>query len=162
MMMMCVSSLVAQHDYCTDHTTITKHSKPSFDVDVTELERTYKAMQRRLHPDKFSTANPKERAHSEDQAALVNQAYSTLRTPLARARYLVWSVRMKLGAPLLFFYYAAMVVFSHHNSHIVHTHIVYTHIVHTHIVHTHTLHTHTLHTHTVYSWNGRAWPPRRG
>lgn len=66
------------------------NSKPTFDVDVSALERTYKSMQRRLHPDKFSTSShPEERAHSENQAALVNQAYSTLRTPLSRARYLV-------------------------------------------------------------------------
>lgn len=65
------------------------HSPPTFDIDVAALERTYKDSQRRLHPDKYSTAGEQERAHSEHHAALVNEAYSTLRRPLTRARYLV-------------------------------------------------------------------------
>lgn len=39
-----------------------------FDVDVPDLERRYKALQRRLHPDKFSTASSLEQEYAHQQA----------------------------------------------------------------------------------------------
>lgn len=62
---------------------------PSFEVDERALEARYKALQKELHPDKFSTASPEERAFSDAQAAAVNAAYDTLRHPLRRARALL-------------------------------------------------------------------------
>lgn len=61
----------------------------AFDLDVAELERRYKALQLRLHPDRFGTASPLEREHAAQQAAAVNQAYDVLKRPLRRAHYIV-------------------------------------------------------------------------
>ncbi|KAL6773851.1 HSC20 [Auxenochlorella protothecoides x Auxenochlorella symbiontica] len=61
----------------------------TFDVDAEKLEARYKALQKALHPDKFSTASPREQAFSDAQASAVNSAYDTLRSPLRRARALL-------------------------------------------------------------------------
>eukprot|EP00887_Chlorella_sp_A99_P007239 scaffold2.g7239.t1 len=63
--------------------------EPSFDVDVGGLERRYRDLQRRLHPDKFSTASELEREYSQQQAAVVNLAYEVLKRPLRRAHYIL-------------------------------------------------------------------------
>ena len=60
-----------------------------FDLDVAALERQYKGLQRRLHPDKYATASSLEREYAEQQAAAVNQAYDILKRPLRRAHYIV-------------------------------------------------------------------------
>lgn len=58
-------------------------------MDAAKLEARYKALQRALHPDKFSTASPQEQAFSDAQASAVNAAYDTLKNPLRRARVLL-------------------------------------------------------------------------
>jgi molecular chaperone HscB len=60
-----------------------------FSVDLAELERQYFGLQRRLHPDRFATRSPKERALSQQQATALNEAYETLKDPLKRAAYLL-------------------------------------------------------------------------
>lgn len=64
-------------------------ASPSFNIDNRQLEAAYKDFQKLLHPDKFSTASQTERQFSDEQAALVNQAYSTLKVPLRRAQYML-------------------------------------------------------------------------
>lgn len=61
----------------------------SFDVDVPDLDQRYFDMQRRLHPDRFATRCSQEKALSQQQATAINDAYETLKEPLARADYLV-------------------------------------------------------------------------
>ena len=61
----------------------------SFDVDVPGLDKLYFDLQRQLHPDRFATKSPKERALSQAQATALNDAYETLKDPLKRADYLV-------------------------------------------------------------------------
>lgn len=61
----------------------------TFDVDVPALDRLYFDLQRQLHPDRFATKAPKERALSQQQATALNDAYETLKDPLKRADYLV-------------------------------------------------------------------------
>lgn len=61
----------------------------TFDVDVAALDRTYFDLQRQLHPDRFATKSPKERALSQQQATALNDGYETLKDPLKRADYLV-------------------------------------------------------------------------
>ncbi|MBL4615972.1 MAG: Fe-S protein assembly co-chaperone HscB [Magnetovibrio sp.] len=61
----------------------------TFDVDVPALDRLYFDLQRQLHPDRFATKAPKEKAHSQQQATALNDAYETLKDPLKRADYLV-------------------------------------------------------------------------
>jgi molecular chaperone HscB len=58
-------------------------------IDGEDLQRRFYALARRTHPDFHQTAPPAERAAIEEQAALVNAAYRTLRDPIARVDYLV-------------------------------------------------------------------------
>lgn len=61
----------------------------AYDIDAGALDRLYFALQRRLHPDRFATRSPRERALSQQQATSLNEAYETLKDPLRRADYLV-------------------------------------------------------------------------
>jgi len=61
----------------------------TFDMDVPALDRLYFDLQRQLHPDRFATKAPKEKALSQQQATALNDAYETLKDPLKRADYLV-------------------------------------------------------------------------
>lgn len=61
----------------------------SFDVDIQELQKKYRNLQRSLHPDYFSQKPPIERELSEKQSSLVNKAYNTLLSPLKRGIYLL-------------------------------------------------------------------------
>jgi molecular chaperone HscB len=58
-------------------------------LDLAALDRQYFGFQRRLHPDRFATRSPKERALSQAQATTLNEAYETLKDPLKRAAYLL-------------------------------------------------------------------------
>lgn len=60
-----------------------------FEIDTDALDRRYFERQRLLHPDRFATRSPKERALSQQQATAVNEAYETLKDPLRRADYLL-------------------------------------------------------------------------
>lgn len=60
-----------------------------FALDEKELERRYFLHQRQLHPDRFATRTPRERAISQSQAVALNEAYETLKSPLSRAQYLL-------------------------------------------------------------------------
>jgi len=61
----------------------------SFDQDKKNLDRVYFDLQRRLHPDRFATRSPQEKALSQQQATSLNEAYETLKDDLARADYMV-------------------------------------------------------------------------
>lgn len=61
----------------------------SFDVDVSALDQLYFSLQRQLHPDRFATKAPQEKALSQQQATTLNDAYETLKDPLMRADYLI-------------------------------------------------------------------------
>jgi molecular chaperone HscB len=63
--------------------------QPQFELDLRDLERRYKALQIRLHPDKFATASSLEQEYAQQQAAAINQAYDVLKRPLRRAHYIV-------------------------------------------------------------------------
>jgi molecular chaperone HscB len=58
-------------------------------VDTALLDRRYFERQRLLHPDRFVTRAPRERALSQQQATAINGAYETLKDPLRRADYLL-------------------------------------------------------------------------
>jgi molecular chaperone HscB len=60
-----------------------------FAVDLRELDRRYFSLQRQLHPDRFATRSPRERAISQSQAVTLNEAYDALKSPLHRAEYLL-------------------------------------------------------------------------
>jgi molecular chaperone HscB len=61
----------------------------AYAVETADLERQYFGFQRRLHPDRFASRTPKERALSQQQATALNEAYETLKDPLKRAAYLL-------------------------------------------------------------------------
>lgn len=61
----------------------------SFQVDIAQLEQQYRALQARVHPDKFAHLPDAEQRMAMQRATLVNEAYQTLRNPLRRARYLL-------------------------------------------------------------------------
>ncbi|XP_048416262.1 iron-sulfur cluster co-chaperone protein HscB [Stegostoma tigrinum] len=54
-----------------------------------QLRRRLRHLQRDLHPDNFSRGSEDERRFSEEQSALVNEAYGTLLRPLSRGLYLL-------------------------------------------------------------------------
>ena len=58
-------------------------------IDMTALERTFYRMSRKLHPDLYAQASPEERQWSLDQTSLLNDAYRTLKDPIARTEYLL-------------------------------------------------------------------------
>jgi molecular chaperone HscB len=60
-----------------------------FDTDPVALDRSYFDAQRRLHPDRFATRTPRERAFSQLQAVSLNEAYEALKDPVRRAEYLL-------------------------------------------------------------------------
>jgi molecular chaperone HscB len=61
----------------------------AYAVDRTELERLYRDVQARVHPDKHAHLGDTERRVAMQWATQVNEAYQTLRDPLRRARYLL-------------------------------------------------------------------------
>ncbi|HJN23299.1 MAG TPA: Fe-S protein assembly co-chaperone HscB [Rhodospirillales bacterium] len=61
----------------------------SFNVNQKILDRRYFDLQRHLHPDRFATKTPRERALSQSQATSLNQAYEVLKDDLGRADYLI-------------------------------------------------------------------------
>jgi molecular chaperone HscB len=60
-----------------------------FALDAKALDAGYFSRQRLLHPDRFATRSARERAISQSQAVALNEAYETLKDPLARANYLL-------------------------------------------------------------------------
>lgn len=61
----------------------------SYDVDLESLTARYRELQKATHPDKFASAGDRERRLSVQQAAQVNDGFSTLKSPLNRAIYLL-------------------------------------------------------------------------
>ena len=61
----------------------------SFAIDRTVLDQSYRKLQSEVHPDRFAAATSAERLRSMQWATLANEAYQTLKSPVARARYLL-------------------------------------------------------------------------
>lgn len=60
-----------------------------FGLDPARLEQRYRELQGRVHPDRFAAGSEAERRVAMQWATRANEAYRTLRDPLARARYLL-------------------------------------------------------------------------
>jgi molecular chaperone HscB len=56
-------------------------------LDLPGLERTYHDLSRKIHPDRFASAEPAIREASLRATALLTSAYRTLRDPVARGLY---------------------------------------------------------------------------
>ncbi|MGA8151231.1 MAG: Fe-S protein assembly co-chaperone HscB [Terriglobales bacterium] len=59
------------------------------DLDVSALEREFYELSRKLHPDVYARADPREQAWSLEQSSLLNDAYRTLKDPILRTQYLL-------------------------------------------------------------------------
>jgi len=67
---------------------------PRLNLDLAGLEREFHRLSRKLHPDRFARASENEKQWSLAGAALLNDAWRTLKDPLRRTEYL-----LKLQAP---------------------------------------------------------------
>ena len=61
----------------------------TFDLDPALLEARFHERSRRLHPDRFARADPRERRYSLERATRVNDAWRALRDPRRRAAHLL-------------------------------------------------------------------------
>lgn len=60
---------------------------PSLDLDAADLKNRFYERSRQWHPDRFSRAGAAEREHALRMTAVINNAFRTLRDPVARAEY---------------------------------------------------------------------------
>src|SRR5688572_10365802 len=58
-------------------------------LDAADLEQRFRTLSRQFHPDYFYNATPAERRASLERSSYLNDAYRTLRNPIARAEYLL-------------------------------------------------------------------------
>ncbi len=61
----------------------------AFAIDNERLSDRYRHLLGSLHPDRFASASDQEKRLSMQASILVNEAFQTLKDPLARARYLL-------------------------------------------------------------------------
>ena len=72
------------------------HLPVSFDVDTDDLANRHRAIIARVHPDQFANKSAMEQRVALQWATFANEAFDTLKSPIARAQYL-----LKLNAPEL-------------------------------------------------------------
>ena len=63
--------------------------QPAFAVDADALERSYREIQSKVHPDRFANAGDAERRASLQWTTRVNEAFQILKNPVTRARHLL-------------------------------------------------------------------------
>ena len=62
---------------------------PMFSIEGEALERSYREIQSKVHPDRFAHAGDAERRASLQWTTRVNEAYRTLKDPVQRARHIL-------------------------------------------------------------------------
>jgi molecular chaperone HscB len=62
---------------------------PAFALEAEALERSYRDIQSKVHPDRFAHAGDAERRASLQWTTRVNEAYRTLKDPVQRAKHLL-------------------------------------------------------------------------
>jgi len=62
---------------------------PAFALEAESLERSYRGIQARIHPDRYAHAGDAERRASMQWTTRVNEAYRILKSPVQRAKYLL-------------------------------------------------------------------------
>jgi molecular chaperone HscB len=60
-----------------------------YEIDSKLLSTRYRLLQQELHPDRFAHAGEQEQRLAVQYSSFVNEAYAALRSPLARALYLL-------------------------------------------------------------------------
>lgn len=63
--------------------------RPIFTQENAALKARYLELQQKMHPDNYVNAQPFEKQLANQYAAMVNEAYQTLKCPLQRAIYLL-------------------------------------------------------------------------
>jgi molecular chaperone HscB len=58
-------------------------------IDLPALEKSFYALSRKLHPDRFASKSPEEQAAALAESSRLNDAYRTLKDPIARTEYLL-------------------------------------------------------------------------
>jgi molecular chaperone HscB len=58
-------------------------------IDLAALEKSFYALSRRLHPDRFAAKSADEQAAALAESSRLNDAYRTLKDPIARTEYLL-------------------------------------------------------------------------
>jgi molecular chaperone HscB len=61
--------------------------EPALSLDADELKKRFYERSRQWHPDKFSRASADEQEKALEMTAVLNDAFRTLRDPVARAEY---------------------------------------------------------------------------
>jgi molecular chaperone HscB len=61
--------------------------KPALQLDSQELQKLFHSRSRELHPDRFARAPKDVQQRALEESSLLNDAYRTLREPIARAEY---------------------------------------------------------------------------
>lgn len=99
---------VAATDFCSacgailplegrpDHFALLQAPK-RFSQDTQALERRYKECTRAVHPDKFARADAQARRAAMQRTVALNEAWRTLRDPVARAEYLLRLLGIDVG-----------------------------------------------------------------
>lgn len=62
---------------------------PAFAIDLERLEKAYREIQSRVHPDRFAHAGDAERRASLQWTTRVNEAYRALKSPVQRASHIL-------------------------------------------------------------------------
>src|SRR5262252_6729655 len=58
-------------------------------LDLRDLEQRFYSLSRQFHPDRYTLKSPAEQQYALEATAILNDAYRTLRDPLARSEYLL-------------------------------------------------------------------------
>jgi molecular chaperone HscB len=62
---------------------------PKLVIDTAALEKSFYALSRKLHPDRFAGRSAAEQETALAESSLLNDAYRTLKEPIARTEYLL-------------------------------------------------------------------------
>ncbi len=66
-------------------------------IDLGQLERGFYELSRKLHPDRYAQSESKEQQWSLDKTSQLNDAYRTLKDPIARTEYLLRTEGVNFG-----------------------------------------------------------------
>lgn len=61
----------------------------AFSVDLKQLAERFQAIQKSVHPDRFTNASNQEQLLAVKKSTAVNDAYQTLKNPIKRAEYIL-------------------------------------------------------------------------
>jgi molecular chaperone HscB len=62
---------------------------PHLTIDTAALEKSFYALSRKLHPDRFASKSPAEQQAALAESSRLNDAYRTLKDPITRTEYLL-------------------------------------------------------------------------